>query len=349
MNILIIGNGFDLHHNLKTTVSNFIEDVKSENSKNFFIIYFKLRLINHSFTWINFENEIAKILINLERMYDEVYIGPNPSNSDIHLVINQKHFSKPDEAFFLKTLGEIGLDYIHYNQLITYINWEFQETWHGLLSERIKKDYIDFVALFNAYIDKINQKVNKNEIKMDISDEIQDIILCADEIINFNYTDTVDYYLNKERENPPLKKPKIKHVHNSVNNNIIIGINELTEHNSEYNSYFYKTINHITKSHEADIHGIQAYIADSLHQCLDIYFIGHSFGESDHYLFNDLKEIFNIEDYQFRESIVKGIRIHYFVYDEDSTKSFVYNMKLFFGSNQVDKLYRDIKIIFHTY
>ena len=40
MNILIIGNGFDLHHNLKTTVSNFIEDVKSENSKNFFIIYF---------------------------------------------------------------------------------------------------------------------------------------------------------------------------------------------------------------------------------------------------------------------------------------------------------------------
>lgn len=81
MRILIIGNGFDLAHGLKTTYRDFLTfcrsidfDDASQNTlrqgldKNFWLSHFLLSSINIGDTWIDFEEEIHKAISALSKL-----------------------------------------------------------------------------------------------------------------------------------------------------------------------------------------------------------------------------------------------------------------------------------------
>lgn len=340
-NLVVIGNGFDLHHELETTVGDFISSVVCENEKNFFLKYYSMRILDRKFTWIDFEQEIAYVLINVDKMYKNVIFVE--SGSIKYLSVNPSEFTSPDEMFFLQVLRSLDLKYFERNGSFgNTIPKKFSDTWYMLLKKKIKEDYIEFIRKFNEYILEIDTQICNLDQKINLNENLLKIIRSSNEILNFNYTSTVEHYLLNN--NP--RGTKIKHVHNKVGENIIIGIHELEEHNSEYNAFFYKTMNQIIKVPYDNkvMFAINDFIFNDGYKELNMYFIGHSFGLSDHYLFDDL-----------RKFIVGGkvfldyFQIYFFEYDENSVKSFLYNLKQFLGTKIVDTLSNRNQIHFLNY
>jgi hypothetical protein len=228
------------------------------------------------------------------------------------------------------------------------INPNYKTKWHNMLQKEIKEDYDDFKYYFNDYINKIDNSIFEGDVSIRCKNDIIKILHSADEIISFNYTSTLNIYQPKSKElrNIAVQNVKnTKYVHNKVNEDIIIGIEELENHNTEYNSSFYKTINYITSSKVNEIASFnETNMVEVRYYDLEIYFIGHSFGISDHYLFQNLKEAINNDP-----KLVDSIKINFYVYNLDSKRSFIYNLKEFFGSTEVDKMNHNSQIIFSSY
>lgn len=351
-NLTVVGNGFDLHHNLKTSFLDFLNSIYNYK-ENFFFYYFSEKVINNGFTWIDFENEISNILISISNLYNKpkskVYHfktipgGFDQSKSAYILDIND--FKTPDSMFFFITIREFGFSFFK-QQVYKDIKIEDENitNWYNMLQFRIKKDYKDFTSSFNNYLKKIDYPFLFDEFEKTKNNSIIETITHSDEIINFNYTSTLDSYLSEEQ----VQNRIVKHVHNKIDADIIIGIGELNEYNSEYNSSFYKTVNYIATSNDLissflEIDNKMKSSYDYV-SSLNLVFIGHSFGISDHYLFKGLKELIDNGIYTLDSLIIT-----FYSYDLDSKKSFIYNMKLFFGSSNTDKLFNLQRIVFKDY
>ena len=85
MNILIIGNGFDLAHGLETRYSDFLSyctqmtlsDLPQDNvlrqslTDNLWLSHFLMRSIDMRNTWIDFEDEILSAIATASRFIEE--------------------------------------------------------------------------------------------------------------------------------------------------------------------------------------------------------------------------------------------------------------------------------------
>ncbi|AIO19424.1 hypothetical protein KQ51_01548 [Candidatus Izimaplasma bacterium HR1] len=342
MKLAVIGNGFDLHHGLKTTLKNFLESsIIEEYKNNFFIKYYDKKLIRDEFSWIDFEVEISNILKYKDEISQNIRHGLAGESMMGLIVFDVDKYVNPNELFFYNVLCESKfLFFTKFNNYPLAIEEEYWTKWKHLLDEKLYKDYHEFKKVFNEYIEFVEMIMIGSELKL--NKEIDKVVHEADEIICFNYTSTVDKY--KLPQQLPSRVDNVKYVHNRVNEDIIIGIKELNEHNTEFNSKFYKTINYITTNNSR----IEAFEEKNFEHMdvfnLDIYFIGHSFGESDHYLFIRLKSILH-DNPHLRDKVF----VHFFVHSEDSKKDFVYNLKQFFGSVDVDMMNDNGQIRFIKY
>jgi hypothetical protein len=130
MNILVIGNGFDIEHGLPTKYSQFLEFSKyiisttsslkqTEYQKNLVNllndnIWFKYfwvistdtngNILDCNKTWIDFETEIADILINLDNNSPDILNYPEAKIEDFYLKFNKK-ISPEKLKLFLKQFG----------------------------------------------------------------------------------------------------------------------------------------------------------------------------------------------------------------------------------------------------
>lgn len=277
INILVIGNGFDLYHGLKTRYIDFVrfcEDLlktkKGTKGRNWAIsnsfINCFIKVVSENQKWIDCEREIEKIIsMFLKIIYDKnvfdiipYYIEKNNTTLESYefdILSLMNRFCEKSSAQKIK---------IRDNYFKTYegINKE-------LVTEKLNEDLNNLIKLFKFYLEEkvLNQPVKK------LSKQIKKIN--PDYVINFNYTNTCEQY--------GVSRQDICYIHGSVqDNNIVLGIRDINEQdiNFIYFKKFFQRIQKRTDSIQWKRFGENRSLTETMREATT-YFFGHSLSKTD--------------------------------------------------------------------
>ena len=218
MNILIIGNGFDLAHKLPTKYSDFLNEIQKDskfqnylqkNNKsikkfnklmNGKLIKYLLKN-NAKHGWIDFENEMRLII-------DAICVFPSLLKK--HTDLETKEILYMVDKDILKELPPFILQYIYSRKR------EIKSTWNDETLNKLSQDVFEqiqsFIQIFKEYILWISTEIEIQNIKF-FND------LKIDHLLSFNYTDTFMKLYNGN-----LNEENICYVHGKVSKNIEKGI-----------------------------------------------------------------------------------------------------------------------------
>lgn len=230
-NLLIVGNGFDLEHGLKTHYTDFFDTINNRvSSKNEIILNNHKYLIedNHLLlylleeykqnklqgnNWIDIETELKKIITLIEEIRTNNFIdNMNYYTGENEYTIIHKIQSKSSYYFknylFPFTIGTTGINFYRY----------------------VKEKYDTSIKNLEKNLNELTNMLRDYLLEQDISNltktkDISDIDYKITHVLSFNYTDTFRKLYSK------LDNDKIDFIHGSLNkNNLVLGINEtLTE------------------------------------------------------------------------------------------------------------------------
>lgn len=269
MNILVIGNGFDLEHELPTTYWEFL-------------MFIKLTKKNNSWVGIRYKDGFEELNIHIQNLFqDEKYINTysrekankflgivkhniwidyflekienkNERNkgwidfeSEIANIIKQLDClyrynqvnNRPfeEEVMMYNEICDIAVDFIDLSKEKKYIDSEFDE--HDFCGEEGKE-------IIDIYIDNLTKFIRSLEIyleevveKIDIPYSAKDIekIPIIDKVLSFNYTYTYEKFYKNKSQNI-----EYDYIHGNLNssgeNNMVLGIDEYLN-DDEKNKY----------------------------------------------------------------------------------------------------------------
>lgn len=220
MNILLIGNGFDLAHGLKTTYTDFLDfvsqvksnvhscdlseeefsEVKNYLENNAWVTLFQQKRKNIGGNWIDFEKEVSNVIQFIEGLIGD---ATKVNSKGVRITYKEEY-----EHFFENLIAKNVCEdqYILNHQINKFIN-------------QILLDLNDLIKALEIYLYNIaTEREVMGEIKAnDIIKEIQ-----AEYVISFNYTDTYTQI---------YENPKIDYIHGKADvktplNNMVLGIEE---------------------------------------------------------------------------------------------------------------------------
>lgn len=283
-NILVIGNGFDLAHGLKTKYDDFIEYVKNkkydepsdgiytdeikrivEVDKNGFINYF-LEYANAVPGWVDMEKLIKDIIeqfqdffANYKDYVENNFFIENKMGLKISNILEK--FGLRTENFKYRN-GEKEFELSDYNKV------------YGLNTQKIigklRKELEGLVrALENYFILETGlNPVDKTSSKLK---QIADIR--PSYVISFNYTTTYELY--------GISEDNVYHVHGKINsnpNNMVLGFNDEDEENLDF-VYFKKYFQRIQKR-TGYIDEDRFHVLGNQYSITDVPVVTHFYGHS---------------------------------------------------------------------
>jgi hypothetical protein len=303
--LVIIGNGFDLAHGMKTRYSDFVlwyinkrfknqnrpkkkelidlegnsqyDEFKSisefiEETKSTYLTldynydFFKHIIQSTEFNWVDVELEYYKFL------------------KEIYLFVEKSHTGQVSNS--------IKVDLKKLNQCFDLIKKELEEYLSTISTEKVEVDLPEEIkAVFDKFLIDNHTGNNGENIYF----------------LNFNYTNTIVNYINLFG----LKKSVINYIHGKLkvkNNPIIFGYGDETDKNyekiedlneNEFTRYF-KSFSYLTTSNYQDLF---EYLGK---EEFEVHILGHSCGLSDRVLFNHI-----FENYNF-----KKVQLYYYQYGE---------------------------------
>ncbi len=302
MNILVIGNGFDIAHGLNTSYSDFLEFVRTYKAtggineelklcidKNHWLEYFdsifEERKAEGKDGWIDFESEMSNVVEALDRALLLYYnhINNPESRGKRKIDVDDSVFRVLNRVLKISTGESISIEKNVYVKEIT--------EWKHTLLEDLRKTIRGLEIYLLDFL---------NECKPERLPIIEN--LKADYVISFNYTKTYEKLYSKPSE--------IDYIHGVINkgsdlesNNMVLGIGEFLkgERKDKDNEFvefkkFYQRIYKNTGStyrkwlKEFEVNqGLKAFDGplQPYHE-LNIYFYGHSFDPTDGDILRDL-------------------------------------------------------------
>lgn len=322
-NILVLGNGFDLYHGLKTKYYDFVQFVKNPPSdtrqkikqsckQNTFLQYF-IKVCEINDNWIDCEEEIGRVVLLVQKIINNSYITEDRAArlkkdvtiSNIEFVIMQQ----------LKKYGtELGDQ--------TFI---FKEEYviNKVLNK--KKVLQEFREELNEVIDVLSYYLEKELSKREIDSKCPQI---ADKefqlVVNFNYTDTYEKVYSKN--------PIIFYQHGKLKwtRSVILGIPDDDEISLDF-VYFKKYFQRIQK--RSGILEKELFRYEKQNDLnTTTYFFGMSMGKTDEDL---IKQIMGKSD-----------KIIIFYYDQDDYEGKVINLIGVFVREKIEKWINSDKIKF---
>lgn len=371
--ILIIGNGFDLHHGLRTKYIDFMEFVnngmkfnqedsiteynqermnifKELSSKNNLIQYFNDEEFEKE-GWIDFEEEIEILLKKIEEYYNDL------KDSTIEVILKKKRyyesliklFDNINIIFGVEKITRVKDYWFKHELNEEYIN-RYREKYNGKIfykrNLKNKKEEVieilyeelkDLITCFNIYLSEV---IASKEVE--IYKQILDIN--PDKIISFNYTDTYSKYYNSYTD----KYVEVDFIHGKINyfdqyedNNIILGIRENAFDNGENEDDKLEYIEfqkYFQKIRKGIVNKYKNWnglkdIINKDNTEHEIHIIGHSLDTTDKNIFKDLFIKYS-----------KIINIYY--HNENSKISLMKNMIKIMGRENFIKYYESGKIRF---
>ena len=336
MDILILGNGFDIAHGLKTKYSDFLaycrqkyidnqgEDIaKSDNFviNNIWAKHFLNKTLAGD-KWIDLEKEIYNVIVKLSALPYLKGVVSNKKYEETLFVLSKSHLRF--------NFDEVGRFFVEPS---TYIS--------GNCYIVEAKDFIDFLySQLRDFVEEF-QKYLIEEEKEKITDapkyNLRINTKCAS-LLNFNYTDTCEqlYKINFNFNDYRIKT-KAVYVHGRINNegscNLVLGTHSFD------NEQIPVAFNIFKKHHQRHRYGtIEPYqeLLKELKHPSKIYtptfhIIGHSLDETDHSI---LKHILQAR----KEAVIK---IYY--HDEEALARMQNNIDLIIGEEEVMEKVRFIK------
>lgn len=240
MSILVIGNGFDLYHGLKTKYIDFVNYTKKNKESdvckdNIFIKCFEKIAKDHH-NWIDCEREIESIVLLIKKILNDRKVFADFPN--YYTIFRNKTSLYPEEFEKLMLMSKIVKEsdeqkILLYDDLFSQLNWINKEK----VMDILKKELDNFILTFRYYLK--NHVMNK-----EITNLSKQILRVNPKyVINFNYTDTYKKY--------GIARDKVCFVHGSVNdNNIVLGTRDLDEKDID-SIYFKKYFQRIQKKTDA--------------------------------------------------------------------------------------------------
>jgi len=272
-NLIIIGNGFDLAHNLKTSYNDFIDYILESQIKD------KTKF-----------KDIISIIPSIDSI--ETFKG--------YLKGDHVGFMNVNNKFFKLLIDDISLN-----------NWcDIEKKYYTVLMDLRKNGYrnigdfhVDFKIVKNHLSDYLSQ-IEKNQDKKESYNCFFSLLLNSESrILNFNYTNTLDRYLVGIPNNTFIN---IHGELDSVQNPIIFGFAAddyesrelISKDNKEYIRFIKK---HCYKRTDNE-NRLNEFLKD--HNKINVFILGHSSGVSDKLILNQIfnhPNIKSITNFYFEE------------------------------------------------
>ena len=283
-NILVIGNGYDLAHGLKTKYDDFIEYVKNkkydkhsvniyadeikrivEVEKNGFINYF-LEYANTVPGWVDMEKLIKDII----EQFQDFFANYKDYVKDNLFIENEMGFK------ISKILGEFGLKTEKYQYRDGGKEFELSDynKIYGLNTQKIiRKLRMELDGLVKALENYFILETGLNPIDKTSQKLKQIADIRPSYVISFNYTTTYELYgINEDNVHP---------VHGMINsnpNNMVLGFNDEDEENLDF-VYFKKYFQRIQKR-TGYIDENRFHVVENQYSITDVPVVTHFYGHS---------------------------------------------------------------------
>lgn len=308
--LIVIGNGFDLAHGYRTSYNDFISD------------YFK-SVVQATDYFKPYSDELITVTFNKDVEFnkkDVLRINNFPDiidlckNAGVTFTYNYELFRQLIEKTYITNWVDFETEY--YNQLI--FAHEAYKSQIGNLQSRyfavrhlnkyfdlLKTKLIEYLSKVNSYITKegtsdkydsyfktlFREEINPDEFAIKIDSPWRNEKPALTYFLNFNYTQTLLFYLNGFDQN------RVKHnqIHGSlfdIKNPIIFGYGD--EFNKHYldiealnENEFLEHMKSFQYSNNSNYHNLVRFLNEGDFQ---VYILGHSCGISDRVMFNRIFE-----------------------------------------------------------
>lgn len=297
MNILVIGNGFDIAHDLPTSYHQFLSFVSEENdicaklqrngldpkesaiaansinelcANNYWMEHFQ-KVLNCGKNWIDFESEISKVIQRIDevrKLVDAVQREPySQLETDCFVEIQNKYSDIYDE-FEIEEKAEDP-------ELISGIK------------KKLLDDLNRLIRCLEIYL---CQYVNRIDIRNKELEMLKAIRF--DNVLSFNYTDTFERLYGSDNIKYHYIHGKADMEHTVENCNMILGIDEYLSGDEkdsdnefiEFKKFFQRIYKGTGAEYKSWVHRIEELLklAPKAHYDPDeIYILGHSLDVSD--------------------------------------------------------------------
>lgn len=296
--LFIFGNGFDLSCGLKSSYSDFFEDIfilnpttYGEDSKNNFWLRLFKELSTYSDSplnnWTDIETQILLQLKNIEFLFDSFLIL-NLGNLEDGSSLKSKIANEIDRPTTkMKSILNVDSVLITYQLLKKEYN-SFEIKQINEIQQRLKEDLIQLEEYFQVYLTKhLSSKLEVNVPIHDIATRLFDYRYRTSSLIDhltrqYSGYNSIDYYLSFNYTSP-YKNKLIRNIHGTLEKgNIIFGIDYDKAKNN-----FNKPPIEFTKSYR--ILENKAISTVNISNDLDyICFYGHGLGEADYSYFQSI-------------------------------------------------------------
>ena len=311
--LVIIGNGFDLAHGLKTSYKDFILweineafKQKSRHLENaLFVIespYFDLEMANSvPFQFKTISEYFDFLDKHAHQKVEPIYTYPFIKSifefsKENWVDIEREYFIKLVDINFLPIGEKLRLERVsELNNSIDLIKTEFEKYLLGISSD-------------NYFVDEIDELL-ESDIILNSQYEIH--------VLNFNYTDTIETYISRSLiENKAVDS--INYIHGKLadkNNPIIFGYGDETDKNYEkieelYENKYLKHMKSFAYLQTPNYKNLFEFL-DKKDEPFEVHIMGHSCGLSDRLLFTHILEHPNLH----------SVKIYYYE-REDGTNDF---------------------------
>jgi len=323
--LIIVGNGFDLAHGLKTSYCDFIENY-----------------INNVFSSFEASGDYEDSLLHLRQPYRGAStriprsIGDSVYDIIRWLINNKKYDFKIKSVFFIDTVFKAGemrwvdLENEYFEHLTKLIDKLTPRTGYTSIIE-LNNQFTFLKSTLDDYLQTVNIKSFKPSEKIlslfNLDVDRNHIVLPTSNFtlrnklfLNFNYTDTLNQYIGKThwysrdvREWVDTQDTII-HIHGelgSIDNPIVFGFgDEYDEHYQKFESHknnsLFTHIKSFAYFKTRNYHNLVRYI-DS--EEFEVFVVGHSCGLSDRTMFREI----------FEHNNCKSIKIFYYERPDGST------------------------------
>ncbi|MBD5453748.1 MAG: hypothetical protein HDR30_05455 [Lachnospiraceae bacterium] len=321
-NVLVLGNGFDLYHGLKTNYIDFVrfskELIKSEKgtkgrdwaiSNSFIKSFIKVATENQS--WIDCEKEIEVIVTMFLKILSDSSVFDAIPNYIKKQFTSLKSYEYERLRLMNKFCEKVSPQTIIFQKRYFKV---YQGIDKELIMKTLKKDLNDLINLFKYYLEKnvINQPISRFSKQIESIDPVY--------IINFNYTNTYEHY--------GINKKDVCYIHGSVqDDNIVLGIRDIDE--KDIDSIYFKKFFQRMQKHTDIIQWdrfIENHGLGSKFNIANTFFFGHSLSNTDGDLLKKIyknsqkiiifhlesqkdyeKKIINLIDTLGKESVIQGM------------------------------------------
>lgn len=349
MNILIIGNGFDIAHDLKTSYKDFLECCKNKDYKeycetNLWMKHFLTRQKELGDTWIDLENEIYRVICILKeipairnggvvtRLCPQLLTLPeNVYNFSFNKL--ETYLRKPNKKFDTSKKDYLSnIPPTFAGDFCVYI-----ETPNGFINF-LYDQLREFTKVFDDYLNNnvILKQYNKSKYILSLFPNSQQHRDSDVYVLSFNYTDTCEKLYNGYYNSYGKFNIKSYYVHGKVCNsdecNLVLGTHSFDNNRTSSNTNPIPVDFNVFKKHnQRHRYGtIESY--QNLLQQLSLpgriikpvfHVIGHSLDKTDH---NILKHIFLIN---------KNAKINVYYHNEESQERLINNITEIIGEEEV--------------